>query len=80
MLELIEGIVIFLFRIIFAVLFAWTGEIVLFLVTFGKHKPRWELYASQSPSRFVLFSEISLWIGMAFWVFIIAVSYMLTKE
>ena len=25
----------------------WTGEIVLFVLTFGRHKPRWDLYARE---------------------------------
>ena len=77
MTDFLEEIVKFLFRFIFEILFIWTGEIVLLLVTFGKHKPRWDLYIEESPGRFVIFSEISLWIGMAFWIAIIAALYTL---
>jgi hypothetical protein len=80
MTDILEEVAKFLFRFVFEILFSWTGEIVLFLITFGKHKPRWDLYASESPSRFVIFSEISLWIGMAFWIAVVAVLYkMLTR-
>jgi hypothetical protein len=57
----------FLFEVVFEAIFCWTGEIILFVLTFGKHKPRWDLYTDDSPSRFVIFSEISMWIGMVFW-------------
>ena len=63
----------FLFEVVFGVVFCWTGEIILFALTLGKHKPRWDLYTEDSPSRFVIFSEISLWIGMIFWFVILVV-------
>lgn len=77
MTDILEEIAKFLFCFVFEILFTWTGEIVLFLITFGKHKPRWDFYTKESPSRFVIFSEISLWIGMAFWITVIVVSYKL---
>jgi len=72
---IIEEVAKFILRLIFDFLFAWTGEIVLFVVTLGRHKPRWDLYTKESPARFVIFSEISLWIGMAFWVVVVAMLY-----
>jgi len=75
--DVFEEIIKLFFRLIFAMLFAWTGEIVLFVISIGTHKPRWDLYAKQSSCRFVIFSEISLWIGMTFWVAIITVLYKL---
>jgi hypothetical protein len=75
MAAIIEEVAKFILRLIFEFLFAWTGEIVLFIVTLGRHKPRWDLYTKESPMRFVLFSDISLWIGMAFWVVVVAVLY-----
>jgi hypothetical protein len=65
----------FILQIIFEVFFTWTGEIVLYVITFGKHKPIWDLYTKESPSRFVIFSEVSLWIGIAFWIAAIAITY-----
>ncbi len=72
---IIEEAAKFILRLIFDLLFAWTGEIVLFLVTLGKHKPKWDLYTKESAARFAIFSEISLWIGMAFWVVAVALLY-----
>jgi len=79
MTDTIEEIAKFIFRFIFEILFTWTGEIVLYVITFTKHKPRWDLYTEGSLSRFVIFSEISLWIGMAFWIVVIAAAYILTR-
>jgi hypothetical protein len=73
----IEEVAKLILWLIFSFFFAWTGEIVLFVVTLGRHKPRWDLYTKNSPVRFALFSDISLWIGMAFWVVKVAVLYAL---
>ena len=54
----------FLFELVFGIVFCWTGEIILFLVTLGRE---------ESPSRFVIFSEISTWIGMIFWFVVLVV-------
>ena len=51
----------------------WTGEIVLFIITLGKHKPKWDLYAEAKPQKFVIFTEISLWLGVAFWIGLIII-------
>ena len=71
----------FLFEVVFGAIFCWTGEIILFVLTFGKHKPRWDLFTDDSPSRFVIFSEISMWIGMVIWfVVLIAVIKLLVSR
>jgi len=57
------------------ILFALTGEIILFIVTLGRHSPRWDLYASERPQWFVLFSEVSTWIGIVFWLTVAVVGY-----
>lgn len=80
MADIIIEIATFLFRVLFEIVFSWTGEIVLFLVTFGKHRPRWNLYTDESAGKFVLFSEVSLWIGIAFWVFVVALLYFILNR
>ena len=74
MVEFIGEALEFLFRLVFAILCASTGEIVLFLLTLGRHKPRWDLYAKDPSGRFVIFSEIGLWIGVALWLSVILIS------
>ena len=73
--NILIDIISILFRLIFDALLMWTGEVILFLVTIGKHKPRWDFYTNDSPIRFVIFSEISLWIGIAFCLTVAAVSF-----
>lgn len=50
----------------------YTGEVALYIITFGKRKPRWDYYAHDKPTKFVVLTELSVWIGMFFWVLIIA--------
>jgi hypothetical protein len=69
------GIVKFIVRLIIEIPLIWTGEILLFLFTIGYHKPRWDLYLNDSAEKFVLFSEISLWVGILFWLAIAFVIY-----
>jgi hypothetical protein len=71
----------FLFELIFGVIFCWTGEIILFILTLGRHKPRWDLYTEESPTRFVILSEISTWIGMIFWfiVLVLVIKFSMVK-
>lgn len=67
---LLRGIGRLLFSILIELLIFYTGEIVLFIITLGYKKPRWDYYTSEKPSRFVIFTELSLWVGFAFWLFI----------
>ena len=68
---IIRGISRFFIEIIIEFVFFYTGEIVLFIVTFGRKKPRWDYYADESGSKWVLLTEISTWIGIAFWIFLV---------
>ena len=65
-----RGVLRFIFEILIEVMLFYTGEIVLFIMTFGKRKPRWDYYVDESASKWVLFTEISTWIGIAFWLFV----------
>jgi hypothetical protein len=58
------------FEIIIEVIFFYTGEIVIFILTFGRRTPRWNYYMDESVSKWVIFTEISTWIGIALWLFI----------
>lgn len=80
MADFVIDILKFFFRFIFEIVFEWTGEILLFVLTLGKHKPRWNLYVEEKPAKFVIFTELSLWIGIAFWVAVIALSYKLFHQ
>ena len=59
------------FRLIFDIIFFYTGEIVLYVITFGNKKPRWNYYAEEKPSKFVIFTSLSEWVGFIFWILVI---------
>jgi hypothetical protein len=65
-----KGVSRFVLEILVEFLFFYTGEIVLFIMTLGKKKPRWDYCSDESPSKWVIFSELSTWIGIAFWLFV----------
>ena len=65
-----RGALRFFFEVLVEAVFFYTGEIVLFILTFGRKEPRWNYYADVSAPKWVLFSEISTWVGIVFWIFI----------
>jgi hypothetical protein len=69
--SIVENIIEFIFQLIFEVLFFYTGEIVLYVISFTKKKPRWDFYEKASATKFVLLTELSVWIGIVFWICII---------
>jgi hypothetical protein len=52
-----------------------TGELILFVVAFGRHRVRWDLYTSERPGRFVMFSEMSRWVGLGFWIILTVIAH-----
>ena len=69
--DIAEGVLKLLFHLVFEIIFFYTGEFVLYVLTFGKKKPRWDFYDNERPLKFVIRTEISWWIGFLFWVFLI---------
>ena len=71
----------FIFGLLFDFFFFYTGEIILFIVTIGHKKPRWDYYLKEKGSKFVIFSELSEWIGILFWfsVAFLIVKFILNK-
>jgi len=66
----LKGISRFFFVIFIEFLLFYTGEFILFIVTLGNRKPRWDYYTRESTSKFIIFTELSTWIGFAFWLFV----------
>ena len=68
-----KGIIRFILEILFRILVEfflfYTGEILLFFLTLGKKKPRWNYYSDEKASRWVIFTEVSVWLGFTFWLF-----------
>ena len=78
--DLIEDILKLLFRLVFEIIFFYTGEIVLYVITFGRNKPRWDYYVEEKPSKFAIFTSLSEWIGIVFWILLIVVVRFLIKS
>ena len=66
----IRTILEILFRVIVEFILFYSGEILIFFITLGRRKPRWDYYSSEKASQFVIFTELSVWLGFAFWLFI----------
>jgi hypothetical protein len=70
----LKGALRFVFEIIVEVLLFYTGEIVIFIITFGIRKPRWNYYSDASASKFVILTEASalasILTGFTFWLVI----------
>ncbi len=56
----------------------YTGEIILYIISFGSKKPRWDYYVDDSYPRFVIFTEITTWVGFVFWFSVIFFVAMIT--
>jgi len=67
---IIRTILEFLFRVVVEVILFYSGEILIFFLTLGQRRPRWDYYADEKASKFIIFTELSVWIGVAFWLFI----------
>ena len=65
-----EEIFEFVLWLVVNVLFLWTGEIVLFVVSGGRHKPRWDLYSWRDSITFEVLRKLSFWLGFSFWVLV----------
>lgn len=67
----LEFILEFIFRCFVEIICFYTGELVLSVVTAGNKKPRWDYYSDESVTKWMLMTELSTWVGMAFWIFTI---------
>jgi hypothetical protein len=78
--DIVEEIAKFFLWVVFEVVMVTTGEVVLWVLTGGRRKPRWDLYTSERPARFVVLSEASCWVGMASWLIaIVAICRLVSK-
>lgn len=66
--DVAEGILEFIFHLFIEIVCFYTGEFILFFLTIGQKKPRKDYYSDASATKFVIMTEISVWIGMAFWI------------
>jgi hypothetical protein len=69
--DIAEGALKLLFHFFIEIVFFYTGECVLYVVTFGWKKPRWDYYSNESLPKWAVLTEISWWIGFFLWIFAI---------
>ena len=70
--EIFLEIIKIIFGAIFQMFLVATGEAVLFVLTLGQRRPRWDLYTNENFGKFFLFTELSGWVGITFWIAAIA--------
>jgi hypothetical protein len=69
--DIAESVLEFVFRLFVEIICFYTGEIILFILTLGRRTPRWDYYEGERPAKGIVLSEISIWIGFLFWIFLI---------
>ncbi len=72
----VEVVISSIFQVIFEIFFMGTGEILLFIITFGKRKPIWKRDSNESTAKIFILFDFSVIIGFVFWVF---VAYLIFK-
>lgn len=71
--SILEGFVELIFRLLVEIVLFYTGEVVLFIMTWGQRKPRWDYYTDESVTKFILLTDLSVLIGVLFWIAFILV-------
>ncbi|MCJ7648600.1 MAG: hypothetical protein MUP85_08305 [Candidatus Lokiarchaeota archaeon] len=69
--EIFESILDSIFVFIIEVICFNTGEIIVYILTFGRKKPRWDYIRNNKFSKLALLSEITIMIGLIFWIVVI---------
>lgn len=65
---ILEGIVFFIFHILFEVFFIGTGELLLYIVTLGRRKPVWKRHHNGSSAKLAILIDCSFITGFIFWL------------
>lgn len=60
-----------IFFIIVEVVFMWSGEVILFVITLGRRKPRWDLYIKENSITWSIQTGLSFAVGVIGWAFIV---------
>lgn len=64
---MIEAVAEFLVHAVGCVLFAGTGQAIMFVVSLGRYRPDWSTYAQRDIGFSTLAVEAAFWIGAGFW-------------
>lgn len=66
-------VLVVLAGLMFEVFIYYTGEIVIYVITLGKHKPRWDFLDYEKGSKYIINTDLSTIVGIIFWVVVIAI-------
>ncbi|MCD4767597.1 MAG: hypothetical protein K8R34_13930 [Methanosarcinales archaeon] len=69
--EIFEFIFESIFVFIIEVICFNTGEIIVYVLTFGKKKPRWDYIKNNKFSKLALLTETTILVGLIFWILVI---------
>lgn len=72
---MIDEILILIAALIFSSIFFYTGEFILYILSIGRKKPRWDFYLVKSnirASSIVILWGLSGILGFFFWLFVLA--------
>lgn len=64
----IEGIIQFIFHVVVEIFMIGTGELILFILTFGKRTPVWGKNRKGGSIKLAIFIDFSFIIGFVFWL------------
>jgi len=65
---ILEGFIQLIFHVIFEIFFIGTGEIILYILTFGGRKPVWKRDHRGGSVSLAIFVDLSFIIGFVFWI------------
>jgi hypothetical protein len=77
--NIVAEIVLFIFWLLMSFVFLFTGDIVLMILTIGKHRPTWSRYREKSSISMQVFAELIFWIGLGTWIVILIFAEILIK-
>ncbi len=70
---IVEGIIEILFFLLIDVVCFFTGEIIISTLSFGHRRWRWNYRKNHNLTKTMILTDISVWVGMAFWVTLVII-------
>jgi len=69
--EIFEFIFEMIFVLIIEIICFNTGEIIVYILTFGRKKPQWDYIKNNKFSKRALLTETTILVGLIFWIIVI---------
>jgi len=78
--DIIKEILKFIFTVLLAWLFFWTGEAIITVLSCGFHRPRWGGYSGTGALKWVFAETALAFMGFAFWLTTFPIAYNLLSK